>query len=171
MPYAQPRQPAQALEHRSLESEGVSYVRQRFLVNLDETEVPYSTNKFLLTELVTNGGEIPVPFVDVVAFHAKGTVVTLTVVTSVIAIQSSPKQPGHYRTLVSCQPVPIIADVPVPEQHAEYVKDELDWVWACLYTNRSPHNSRGHIPQGGLMLDQAMAEEFWVDTAVDGICM
>jgi hypothetical protein len=166
MPYVQPRQPLAALFQDSNGADLNQPVRH-YLVDLPTPDVPYSTNRFLLAELVGEADQHPKPGLDIVIFHSVGKVILLGEVTAVLAAKMALDQPGRYRALVSCAPMATIADVDVPEGQEQYLAGELARMGVALDENRCPPTSLGKIPKGALMQDQSAASEFVLETLVD----
>lgn len=169
MNYPRPRQPKDALLEPLYDCNVIGKIAQHYLVDLDQPGLPYSRNHFMLVELVTTGGEIPTANVDVVIFHYDHTVLTIAQVSGIIAIQSSPDHPGQYRTLVSCEPMSMVADVPVSEDDEDYVDAEVDNVLCRVDENRCPGTSRGQMPKGAPMRDQQQAHHFTMNVLVDAL--
>lgn len=170
MNYPRPRQPKDARLAPLDDCNLIGKIAQHYLVDLEQSGLPYSRNHFLLVELMTTCGEIPAANADVVIFHYQGTVQAIAQVSGVVAIQSSPAQPGQYRTLVSVEPMATIANVPVSEDDDEYVDSELDHVLVRVDENRCPRTSYGHMPKGAPMRDQQRAQSFVMNILVDAHC-
>jgi len=167
MPHVQPRQPLAAFFQDSSSADFASKPVLHYLVDLPTPDVPYSTNGFLLAELVGEADQHPTPGRDVVIFHSLGKVVLMGVVTAVLATKTAPDQPGRYRTLISSAPMATIADVNVPEGLEQYLAGELARMGVALDENWCPPTSLGKIPKGALMQDQSAASEFVLETLVD----
>lgn len=163
MRYPRPKQPKTALIEYGDGSNVIGKVVQHYLTDLEHPSLPYSRNHFLLVELMTTGGDIPQADCDVVIFHYEGTVLAVAQVTGIIAIQSCADHPGQYRTLVSCEPMSTLADVPVAEEFEDYVDDELDHVFVRIGENKCPRTSNGWMPKAAPMRDQATAQDFTLD--------
>lgn len=170
MSYPHPRQPKDAWLDFGDDSNVVGKIAQHYLVDLEQPGLPYSRNHFMLIELMTTGGEIPAADVDIVIFHHQGTVLAIAQVSGIIAIQSSPARPGQYRTLVSCEPMSTVADVPVAEEDEEYVDAEVDHVLCRVDENCCPRTSYGRMPKGAPMRDQQRAHSFTLNVLVDAHC-
>ncbi len=167
MPHDQPRQPLAAFFQGSSCANFTDKPVKHYLVDMPTPTVPYSTNRFLLAELASEAAQRPEPGLDIVIFHSVGKIVLLGLVTAVLNVESNPDQPGHCRTLVSCEPMSTIADVNVPEGQDGYLRDELVVIQTALEKNLCPPTSKGKVPKGAPMQDQKMACQFVLDTLVD----
>jgi len=90
-------------------------------------------------------------------------------VSGIIAMNCHPGYPGQYRTLVSCEPMATVADVPVAEEFEDYLDNELDHVIFRVGKNRCPRTSNGRMPKGAPMRDQAKANEFTQDVIAQAL--
>lgn len=163
MRYPRPKQPKAARVASDDNSNVIGKVAKHYLTDLEHPSLPYSRNHYLLVELMTTGGDIPQPNCDIVIFHFEGTVLSVAQVTGIIAIESSADHPGQYRTLVSCEPMSTLADVPVAEEFEDYVDAEVDHVLFRVGENKCPRTSKGWMPKAAPMRNQAMAQDFTLD--------
>lgn len=165
--FPHPRQPISAFLESAGTSNVIGYEGSCFLADLDQKAPPYSRNGFLLVELITDGGALPTANFDNVIFHSRQHVVAIAVVSSVLAIQSNPGQPGCYRTLVACEPMSTIANVRTPEGFENFMEAELDHAWGRIDKNLCKPNSRAVMPMGACMRNQQLARELLLETFAD----
>jgi hypothetical protein len=170
MKHPRPLQPKAAWSNAEDISNVTGQRCQHHLVDLDQASLPYSRNHYMLVELMTTGGELPQKDCDIVIFHHKGIVLSIAQVSGVIAIQANASHPGQYRTLVSVEPMTGVAGVPVSEDHEDYLEKELDHNFCRIDENRCPRTSKGHMPKGAPMRDQAGAAAFVISVLVDAHC-
>lgn len=160
MQYPIPRQPEGAISIHDCNEVTVSDIEPAvFLTNMEEPKMPYSTNGFMLADLISHNGRLPVPGFDIVIFYSDDIVVCIGTVTALLTHETTPAQPGRWRSLVSCQPWLSIANVPTSEEAEDILWPELRWVSDQIRITRIRPPSRGEIPRGALMKDQQEGHE------------